>query len=421
MTSSRLPLALIYSCLIRNRKPNIQHCYFSVCGLAITYYMYGAESIHCLVNILLDYILLKVCGGTLISVILAFVMNMSYLSYGYYNKSKDQYDVTWTLVHCILTLKLTAVVFDCYDGARDKQKLEDFQKENRLERIPTLLELLGLSYFFGSVIIGPQINMKRYLSFVSGELINPKDDRFSEKLKYGVYRILGGSIYLILYGIFFPKFHYKLILTPGFQEGSCIMTGISYNPSAVKVGYDKWSSLANCHPWPFETECTLQSLIHNFNITTNDWMVRYVYKRLKFLGSKILCHFGSLAFISLWHGFYAGYYLNFAWEFITVLLEKQAGNVFSTIYGAPFYQSHPLLKLALFPLAYFMRHMILAFGMMVFTLLRLDWCLQAYKVFGYANFYCVVYWIIFYTTFRVFKSRLFPSSRRNIKTGKAEE
>ena len=50
---------------------------------------------------------------------------------------------------------------------------------------------------------------------------------------------------------------------------------------------------------------------------------RYVFKRLRFLGSKELSQAVTLFFLALWHGLYTGYFVNFAFEFFIVIFEKQ--------------------------------------------------------------------------------------------------
>ncbi|KAM3181450.1 Lysophosphatidylcholine acyltransferase 3, partial [Hymenolepis weldensis] len=51
--------------------------------------------------------------------------------------------------------------------------------------------------------------------------------------------------------------------------------------------------------------------------------LRYLYKRLRFLGNKVLSQACTLIFLAVWHGFYSGYYINFLLEFLTIYAEKQ--------------------------------------------------------------------------------------------------
>ena len=56
-------------------------------------------------------------------------------------------------------------------------------------------------------------------------------------------------------------------------------------------------------------------------------MYRYVFKRLKWLGNKMLSYAMTLTFVALWHGVWPGYYLNFSMEFIVIMVERSVGEV----------------------------------------------------------------------------------------------
>ena len=60
----------------------------------------------------------------------------------------------------------------------------------------------------------------------------------------------------------------------------------------------------------------------SFNINTNLWSKRYVYKRLAFLGNRDLSQLGTLVFLAVWHGFYTGYLWAFALEFLAMQAES---------------------------------------------------------------------------------------------------
>ncbi|VDL97415.1 unnamed protein product [Schistocephalus solidus] len=80
---------------------------------------------------------------------------------------------------------------------------------------------------------------------------------------------------------------------------------------------------ANISVVRFQSATNTDLLVSSFNINTNKWMLEYVYKRLRFLGNKQLSQIITLLFLSVWHGFYSGYYVNFFLEFITVYAEKE--------------------------------------------------------------------------------------------------
>lgn len=49
----------------------------------------------------------------------------------------------------------------------------------------------------------------------------------------------------------------------------------------------------------------------------------HVFKRLKFLGNKLLSQMFTLLFLAVWHGLHSGYLICFSMEFLIVNVEKQ--------------------------------------------------------------------------------------------------
>lgn len=93
------------------------------------------------------------------------------------------------------------------------------------------------------------------------------------------------------------------------NEGSSVLCGIGYNGKTAE-GTIKWDGLSNVKPLQYETGATLNDIVGSFNINTNDWAKRYVFKRLKFVGNKsinkinfhLLCKiFHSLQLPCSWH------------------------------------------------------------------------------------------------------------------------
>lgn len=52
-------------------------------------------------------------------------------------------------------------------------------------------------------------------------------------------------------------------------------------------------------------------------------LYRNVFKRLRVLGNKMVSHFITLLFLTLWHGLHSGYFMCFSLEFVIVTVEKQ--------------------------------------------------------------------------------------------------
>ncbi|CAH1775062.1 unnamed protein product [Owenia fusiformis] len=352
------PFAFFHRQFLHGKAAILQHLYFISVGLWICYFNFGFAVIHSLANILLIYVLLVTVGGTQLSVGLALIGNMSYLLYGYLlPKDTDNYDISWTTPHCVLTLRLTSLVFDIYDGRRKQNnaKLSAEQESTALDKVPSLIEILGQTYYFGGFMVGPQFSMRRYLDFVNGEFSDKITGGPPASVKPGLSRLVLGLCYTLLFQILSvytpdsyltdPEFLnstllYKLlyILIWGrvflfkyngcwlITEGACLVTGLSYN-GKDKNGNDLWDGCANIIPYYCEVGDTGQKLIQGFNINTNLWMAKYVFKRLKFLGNKDLSQLCTLLFLAVWHGTNSGYFINFCLEFLIIKCEREVGSV----------------------------------------------------------------------------------------------
>lgn len=78
----------------------------------------------------------------------------------------------------------------------------------------------------------------------------------------------------------------------------------------------------------FFTATQFAHYIEAFNVNTNRWSAEYIYKRVKFLGSKLYSQLATLAFLAIWHGFHIGYYHMFYLEFIIMYLERDVSKKF---------------------------------------------------------------------------------------------
>lgn len=65
---------------------------------------------------------------------------------------------------------------------------------------------------------------------------------------------------------------------------------------------------------------------HAVSRLNNFLLSRYLYKRLRFLGNKLISHFVTLVFVALWHGIAPGFFLCFIGEFVVIVAEQQVGK-----------------------------------------------------------------------------------------------
>ena len=70
---------------------------------------------------------------------------------GYVYTETEGYDICWTMPHCVLSLKLIGLTFDCYDGERARRLgegvLSKDQRKSFLPDNPSLLEMLSHRFY----------------------------------------------------------------------------------------------------------------------------------------------------------------------------------------------------------------------------------------------------------------------------------
>lgn len=128
---------------------------------------------------------------------------MSYLLVGYHFTESDEYDILWTMPHCVLVLRLIGFGFDLADGLKEHDKLSKEQKECALAELPSALELFAFAYLPCSFLIGPQFPYRRYKRFIEGEF-----KQHDGNLEAGLKRMSVGFVYLIVSqigAVYFPN------------------------------------------------------------------------------------------------------------------------------------------------------------------------------------------------------------------------
>ncbi|XP_018017119.1 lysophospholipid acyltransferase 5 isoform X1 [Hyalella azteca] len=378
------PLLLVHRHLLYRKNPTLQHLYFIICGMSIGIFNNGMEIYHSMICVFVCWLGLVVGGGSQMSVIFANIFQMGYLLVGYYMTATTSYDIKWTMPHCVLTLRLIALTWDLYDGIKDKSLLSAEQAQTALSECPSLLEVAAHTYFPASYMVGPQFNMKRYLDFTHGRLFSSYlpnsllagftrgalglffmavfqvssvwlkedylvSDEFAELslLKKAVYVALWGKVTLYKYNSCW------LIV-----EGVCIISGLSYNGRDSSSGLERWDACKNIKVTLFEKAFKFYHIIESFNVNTNVWVAKYVYKRMKFLNNRNVSTFTALMFLAVWHGLHSGYYVCFFLEFLITYFERSVESLL---------KKYPKLQEQLdLPLVKPLRLVLMKFYLMVF-------------------------------------------------------
>jgi lysophospholipid acyltransferase 5 len=400
------PFSIVFK-LLPDKQEWLKHVYCALCGLSLAIFCYSTDAIHSFLSILITYIVLWMFQKhRSIGVALAFVGNMGHLLGSYWLVSTEKYDLNYTTAQCVLTLRLIGFAWDFFDGSRDPKKLEHDQRENGLAVLPPLYQFFGFNYFYGGFLTGPQFTFRVYKRFITKEnFSNPKknDQATSTAVQKpeqpsavgpAFQRFFLGLAYLLIHNGAALVFPSSLLTTKAFlegssffermitilivckialmkyvgvwliAEGSCILCGLGF------AGYDekgkpRWDAVANVRPYQLETGTTLQSMVDSFNINTNDWVKRYVFKRLKFLNNRDLSALGALFFLAIWHGFNPGYFLCFSLEFFDMECEKKLRRIVQPLTNYLYNNKNPL-RFLFSLLCYFLSTMAVTYALTSF-------------------------------------------------------
>ena len=74
--------------------------------------------VHGTICILMNYLVMRLFKGTLVSTVFLFIFQLGYLVIGYVILSVDTYDISWTMPHCVITLRLIGLAMDVFDGRK---------------------------------------------------------------------------------------------------------------------------------------------------------------------------------------------------------------------------------------------------------------------------------------------------------------
>ncbi|XP_034467003.1 lysophospholipid acyltransferase 5 isoform X1 [Hippoglossus hippoglossus] len=430
------PCALVYRRFLFYQSSTVIHLFNTLSGLALAAFNFaGSQIYHSAVCILVQFLMLRLMGRTVTAVLSSFTFQMVYLLAGYYYTATEEYDIKWTMPHCVLMLKLVGLSFDYYDGGKEPSQLSAEQKKAALPSVPSLLEVCGFSYFYGGFLVGPQFTLRSYQRLVAGELTDcpgkPPNSVIPAMKRFGL-----GFVCLVIYTIFSPYYAESYFLTDEYEaqpfwyrcvfillwakvilykyvscwviaEGICILSGLGYN--GVVEGQHRWDACANMKVWLFETTPLFGGTISSFNINTNAWAARHVFKRLKFLGNKTLSHVATLLFLTIWHGLHSGYILCFSMEFFIITVERQA---LALVRDSPLLTK--LANSALYPLIYvvqqFFHWLFMGYPLVPFCLFTYDKWLKVYSSIYFCGH---VFFLVAYLLMPYLRKALVPKKERS--------
>lgn len=421
------PIAILYHHHIKDFF-DYRNIYFIVCGVDMAFFNFGISMYHNMIPAIVIYMTTKFLGAGKMNAVITFVFNMGYLLIGYIVTESEDYDITWTMPHCVLTLKLMALSFDLWDGKKmiKGETLSENNKKTALLRAPSFVELIGFVYFPACFLVGPIFSFRRYIDFVMDKFPVEKEAKVYEK--QALKRLLQGLGYLIAFQVGVYVFNVKYMLSDDFwetsifyrhfycgmwahfalykyiscwllTEASCIRFGMSYNgvettPEGKTIS--KWDGCNNIKLLRFEGATKFQHYIDSFNCNTNHFAAEYIYKRLKFLGNRNLSQFFTLLFLALWHGTRSGYYMTFFNEFLIMLMEKELEPIISKTELYNKLWSHNVTKYMLYGLLKMYTIVFMGWSLAPFDLKAFSKWWGVYSSLYYSGFVLFLPWAILY-------------------------
>lgn len=229
-------MAIVYRQKIYPLSKSINHLYLFATGLSICLFNYGWLAYHSFSAVLVSYGLILFLNGNAL-VLSTLIFQMGYLLVGYYKTATETYDITWTMPHCVLTLKLIGLAFDIADGQRDESQLSATQKKSAVKTKPSLLEIAAFTYFPASFLVGPQFSYRRYLSFIDKEF-----DKYDGFFAAGAKRAAIGVCYLIVNVIGAGYLNDKYVTSPEFSENHNVLMRIVLAGLWARIVFYKYIS-----------------------------------------------------------------------------------------------------------------------------------------------------------------------------------
>jgi hypothetical protein len=332
----------------------MKHLFSFLLGAFLLQFTIGKQWIHHLITVLLSYLMLLILPRK-ISKTLVPTFVMLYVTAGHLHRQYVNYlgwDLDFTGSHMVLTMKLYSLAYNLYDGELLRNGSNDRAAKKcaplALEKVPGLIEFLGYTFNFSTILAGPAFEYKIYADACNGSNLYDKDGKPLGKIPSSVLPTLKPFIIsLICLGTFVvgngkfplldptdPQRNDPVLITEEFlkqpwvhryayswvalffirmkyyfawknAEGACNIWYAGFE------GFDKdgkvigWEHSNNIDIIEFETAPNLKTLSAAWNKKTANWLGRYIYFRT---GGSLAATYGMSAF---WHGFYPGYYMFF--------------------------------------------------------------------------------------------------------------
>jgi len=406
-----------------------RHIFSFLLGAFLLQFVLGVQWIHHLISSLVAYVLILILPRKTLRLALP-VFAMTYMSLGHLHRQYINYlgwDLDFTGTQMVLTQKIFMIGFNLYDGELLAKGVENRAAKKcapfALKDAPGLIEFLGYTFCFSTLLAGPSTEYATYLKAIDGSNFKTPDGK--TKVPSNIFNTIVPlitcficlALHLTIVGKFplldptDPQNNTPFILTDDFLKNPFYFRvlhllvgslgarckyyfGWKNAEGAQNIwyqgfeGYDDkgneigWETSNNIDIVPFETAQDTSNMSRSWNKKTSAWLSRYVYMRT---GGSLGAVYIMSAF---WHGFYPGYYIFFLSMPLATFCDRMAKKKISHYFSSE--------NLSLYGIACSLATNVSVNYMIVsFTMLAYEWSIAAYtSYYFYGHIGCVAYYII---------------------------
>jgi hypothetical protein len=424
-----------------------KHFFSFFLGAFLLQFTIGVQWMHQLVSSLVAYFLLAVLPAKYSRFIVPFFA-IAYCTCGHLHRQYVNYlgwDMDFTGAQMVLTMKLWMISFNLYDGQvlASGRVLGDRDASKKcakfaLFELPSLIEFLGYTFCFSSVLAGPSFEYKTYADACDGNLLyDPKTGKARGKIPSVIWPTLQALIVsLMCMGAFvlgsaqFPLMDpvdgqknepvmitAEFLAKPLLHRYAYCWIGLLFlrmkyyfawkNAEGANniwyAGFDGfdadgkakgWTNACNIDIFGFEFGHNLKNISAAWNKKTANWLGRYIYMRTN---GSLVATYSTSAF---WHGFYPGYYFFFLTMPVATECERLARKKISPHFSS---SNNSLYTAACIMCCSF----VLNYYILPFQVLAYSWGVRAWDSFYYFGHVGCIVWIVV--------GNLLPSPRRKEK------
>ena len=344
--------------------------YSFILGFLFQYSIYKLNTIHILVSGIFTFLFIKYFGRKY-SAFYVFVGSLLYLSYLHIERM-FRTDKSWkvddpTTIYMMSICKFSSLAFSYEDGMKKDEEMKNrHHREYRVYERPSLLEVLSFIYFYPTAIIGPSIEFKDFINFMTEtDCYSKLGENIFYILTQGTLYFIGSFICMAFYAILAVKLPVAKVVEEDFGQhnllyvlayiyfcipgvraryysgwllsySTVIYTGIAYTEKKDEksgqiiktVEKGSYGSIVTCE-WAINPK---QSMI-DWNQTIHLWLKYNVYTRTININRKpfkdnwALASFLTFISSAVWHGFYLTYYLTF----VLLFFYQSSADVFDKI------------------------------------------------------------------------------------------